>query len=354
MVSVTTLVICAVVVYIVYWMYTVRAQRVPNVPYLKTWKVWIGDFIEIQRNYTRWYDWLYELQTGIFRGKSFCLSGPMFPPVIQMAPTEAMTRHILKDRFENYPISESRIEHLQEVFGHGIFASNGAQWRSHRKAAANIFTLRLLRDDMTPVFVESGVHMITRLSAAAAAAAAAAGGSDSGGGTAIDLQDLFFRHTLDAFCMIAFGQDMQAQQQAINSSTPKDGKAGGSGGGGGGAATTVEHAFGKAFDTVQALVTLRFFDLLWRVKRVLNVGTEKTIRQQTAILNRYAFQFVQSRRDAMSKGVASNKRTDLISHFMAQATKDGTELSDAQLRDIIVKYESRATHRVFGFCHLFN
>jgi cytochrome P450 len=105
----------------------------------------------------------------------------------------------------------------------------------------------------------------------------------------------------------------------------------------------------------------RFFDPLWRLKRKLNLGLERKIKEQMAILNRYALQFVKSRRREIEVercsafplqllsfahypllccGVVQEgkERTDLISHFMNQAKKDGTALSDNQLRDIIVNF----------------
>jgi hypothetical protein len=55
-----------------------------------------------------------------------------------------------------------------ELFGAGIFASNGDAWLKQRKAASNIFTKRLLRDAMTPVFVEHAGFAAAKLKAVAA------------------------------------------------------------------------------------------------------------------------------------------------------------------------------------------
>jgi hypothetical protein len=140
------------------------------------------------------------------------------------------------------------------VFGAGIFGTNGKEWLRQRKAASNIFTLRLLRDGMCPVFMKDARFVVDRLQAVAGThrlilcfvcvcsgvlmiwcvcfwCAAAEGGS-------LDMQDLFLRFTMQSFCEIAFGEDVGLLQNKE------------------------PHPFPKAFDFGMVLITLICFAFL--------------------------------------------------------------------------------------------
>jgi hypothetical protein len=72
----------------------------------------------------------------------------------------------------------------QELFGDGILGSDGASWLSKRKAASAIFTLRLLREGMSPVFSEHAELVVNLLKEKCATR------------SSIDMQALFFRFTM--------------------------------------------------------------------------------------------------------------------------------------------------------------
>ena len=50
----------------------------------------------------------------------------------------------MKTNFKNYEKSEDINAFLKEFLGTGIFASDGAIWKFHRKVAVNMFSRRLL------------------------------------------------------------------------------------------------------------------------------------------------------------------------------------------------------------------
>ncbi len=284
-----------------YMIWTNRAQTIPGVATPSPNYPVIGHALQLLKRQDDFYDWLVELhQSRQFRGRSFVISLPATPPFLQPNPTEANCRHILKDKFENYTIGDYRRSVLGELFGSGIFGSDGDAWRTQRKSAANIFTLRLLRDDMTPVFVAHGNQLIRRLTKAAHSH------------TPVEMQDLFFRHTMSSFCQIAFGEDLHLLDR------------------------DEQHPFAKAFDLGQYLMCQRFLDPFFGWEKKFQMGgNEKEITKQVAIMNRYAYEFVAHRREDIKNG---KERTDLISHFMAQARKDGVEMTDQQLRDVIINF----------------
>ncbi len=52
------------------------------------------------------------------------------------------TQYVLKQRMDNFVKGRPMVRKLGPVLGHGIFASDGARWKAHRKLASNIFSVR--------------------------------------------------------------------------------------------------------------------------------------------------------------------------------------------------------------------
>lgn len=69
----------------------------------------------------------------------------------------------------------------RELFGYGIFATDGEAWKKQRKVASYIFTARNLKDHMTKVFLENGAVVCEKLD------------MYSKNNVAFDIQDMFFR-----------------------------------------------------------------------------------------------------------------------------------------------------------------
>lgn len=134
-------------------------------------------------------------------------------------------KHVLKDNFDNYSKQFLR-ERSLELLGDGIFNADGAHWRQQRKTASHIFKRAELRGFMTEVFVEHARTLLARLDTYAQS------------GAEFDLQDLFYRYTLDSIGRIAFGVDL-------------------------GCLTKESVPFATAFDTAQEICMLRLIDPTW-------------------------------------------------------------------------------------------
>jgi cytochrome P450 len=52
--------------------------------------------------------------------------------------TPEAVKHVLKDKFERYEKTSVIQEPLSEFLGNGIFTSDGAIWRLHRKIAVQM------------------------------------------------------------------------------------------------------------------------------------------------------------------------------------------------------------------------
>jgi cytochrome P450 len=116
------------------------------------------------------------------------------------------------------------LKHLVgELWGDGIFTSDGAVWKFHRKVASHLFTHRLLRES-TFVATKHTTRMINHLKSKCHN-----NNSNSNEKSyVLDMQDMYFRLTMDVFSVIAFGEDFE--------STTRD----------------EQHEFAVAFDSVSS------------------------------------------------------------------------------------------------------
>jgi cytochrome P450 len=211
--------------------------------------------------------------------------------------------HMLLGNFANY-VKGPRLHYVfREFFGKGIFASDGAVWKVHRKIASHMFSRRLL---------QLGTGVATRNAARLLSCLQVAAGRDQ----AVDAKDLFFRFTMDTFTSIAFGLDLGSLEVAAT------GTGTGTATGGDAAAATEEvenvlamvpqHKFATAFDIVQRDIFLRFGDPLWQMKRVLWFvpSRETNIRTQVKVINEFCYGVIAGRRRDMTQATTTGQQQE--------------------------------------------
>jgi cytochrome P450 len=57
---------------------------------------------------------------------------------------------------------------MRDLFGHGIFATDGEKWRHQRKLASHEFSTKVLRDFSSDVFRMNSAKLAEKISYAAA------------------------------------------------------------------------------------------------------------------------------------------------------------------------------------------
>ncbi|GMJ00824.1 cytochrome P450, family 94, subfamily C, polypeptide 1 [Hibiscus trionum] len=204
--------------------------------------------------------------------------------------------HILRTRFENYPKGKPFSALLGDLLGKGIFNVDGDSWKFQRKTASlelGSISIRMHAFDI----VESEVRtrLIPLLS------------SVSGEKRALDLQDVFRRFSFDNICMFSFGFDPRCLELSLPVSE-----------------------FADAFDLASKLSAQRGLapsSLIWKAKRVLNLGSEKELKQAIKMVDEFAQCMINQRRE-----MGFSDRHDLLSRFM------GTIDDDKYLRDIVVSF----------------
>ncbi|KAL5994717.1 hypothetical protein ACLOJK_024770 [Asimina triloba] len=129
----------------------------------------------------------------------------------------------------------------------------------------------------------------------------------------IDLQDVLERFAFDNVCKVSFNEDPKCLGDG------DDGRG------------ELSPQFTQAFEVGENLSAGRFTYLLpflWRIKKFLNVGTEKQLKESTSTVHGFATKIIQSR---MKNG--SHANDDLLSRFIAN--KDNSE---EFIRDIVVSF----------------
>ncbi|CAL4913328.1 unnamed protein product [Urochloa decumbens] len=219
----------------------------------------------------------------------------------------ANVEHFLRGSFDNYPKGPKFASLLHDFLGHGIFNADGDAWRAQRKVASHEFNTRSLR-----AFVARCVHaeLHGRLLPLLRRAAAS--------GDGIDLQDVLERFAFDNICRVAFDHDPRQ--------LPDDG---------GGAA---DGSFADAFRDAANLSAGRFRYAVpgfWKVKKALNVGSERRLRESIAMVHDFADRIIQSRREEMRRD--GFEKHDLLSRFMASQDETYSE-SEVPLRDVVISF----------------
>lgn len=217
----------------------------------------------------------------------------------------AVVEHALKTHFENYPKGDKFIALLRDFLGEGIFNSDGELWRVQRKTASYEFNTRSLRQFvMHNVTVEIESRLVPILFRAEAA------------GRVLDLQDLLERFAFDNICKLAFNVD--------------PGCLAGDG--------TGEGEFMRAFEEAARISSERFmsaFPLLWVLKRRLNVGSERRLRESIATVHEFAEDIIRSRMEESREA----HDEDLLSRFIGhESVYENGSASTEFLRDIVISF----------------
>lgn len=96
------------------------------------------------------------------------------------------------------------------------------------------------------------------------------------------------RMTLDSICKVGFGVE-------IGTLAPN----------------LPDNHFAKAFDTANIVVTLRFIDPLWRIKRYVNVGSEALLDKSIKIIDDLTYSVIR-RRKAEIKEAGQNSENNKV------------------------------------------
>nr|GEV65401.1 cytochrome P450 704C1-like [Tanacetum cinerariifolium] len=209
-------------------------------------------------------------------------------PIHSEVCTPVNVEYILKTNFANYTKGKYNIGILKDLLGDGIFAVDGDKWHHQRKLASLEFSIKVLRDFSTAIFKSCTVKLAERISLLAAAE------------KTIDLQDLLLKSTLDSIFKVELGFDLDTLS-GLNEEN---------------------NQFMKAMDDSNELVYRRFADLLWKVKRYLNIGQEANLKENLRITDKFVYELIRKKRDQLKDGNLYRGREDILSRFLMESEND--------------------------------
>ncbi|KAL6660058.1 hypothetical protein ACP70R_002180 [Stipagrostis hirtigluma subsp. patula] len=284
--------------------WSLRKQKGP-----RSWPI-IGATVEQLRNYHSMHDWLVEY---LSKHRTVTVDMPFTSYTYIADPVNV--EHVLKTNFTNYPKGDVYRSYMHVLLGDGIFNADGELWRKQRKTASFEFASKNLRDFSAIVFREYSLKLSSILSQA------------SKTGKVVDMQELFMRMTLDSICKVGFGVEIGT----LSPDLP-------------------ENSFAQAFDAANIIVTLRFIDPLWRLKRFLHVGSEALLEQSIKLVDEFTYSVIRRRKAEIVEARASGKQEkgdeqikhDILSRFIELGEASGDDGSgfgdDKSLRDVVLNF----------------
>ncbi|XP_070672890.1 cytochrome P450 704C1-like [Malus domestica] len=97
-------------------------------------------------------------------------------------------------------------------------------------------------------------------------------------------------------------------------------------------------AFMKAFDESTALTYFRYIDPFWKLKRILNLGSEASLKKYVKVIDDFVHQVISSKRRLQEEQKDVIDKEDILSRFLLESAKNPEEMNDKYLRDIILNF----------------
>ncbi|CAI0405967.1 unnamed protein product [Linum tenue] len=249
-------------------------------------------------NFDRMHDWLVnylsECQTVVV---------PMPSTTYTYIADPASVEHVLKTNFANYPKGETYHSYMEVLLGDGIFNVDGELWRKQRKTASFEFASKNLRDFSTVVFREYSLKLSAILT------------ETSSHNQVVDMQELLMRMTLDSICKVGFGVEIGTLAPDLP-----------------------ENQFAQAFDTANIIVTLRFIDPLWRIKKLFNAGSEALLDKSIKIINDFTYSVIRRRKAELEEAQMRQMKHDILSRFIELGEDPESKMTDKSLRDVVLNF----------------
>jgi len=228
-------------------------------------------------------------------------------------------KYILKDNFQNYPNPALRKIIANELFGQGIFMSNGESWKSQRNMAVPFF--RSIKTDSSRIIDTYTYHTKIFLEILE---------KKFQEKEVVVMQKLFKRLTMDIFCEIGFGVQIGSLQNPVE--------------------------FSELFDWTQEEMGLRFINPLRKF------FTNRTWNKYIAKMDEFIYNIIRTRKKELEDSSPQTRqilseKTDLLSRLFLHSDQSDKPLSDKILRDMIVNFliagrDTTATLLTWTFYHL--
>lgn len=267
----------------------------------------IGCLISYYKNRRRLIDWYTQI-LSVSPSQTVVLSRFGAPRTIVTANPKNV-EYILKSNFNNYPKGKQFTEILGDFLGVGIFNVDGKKWNEQRKFASHEFSAKSLRES---VFVALDDVVRTRLEPLLNSLAES--------NAVLDLQDVLRRFSFDTICKVILGVDpltVTGPPDLISSRSP----------------------LSEAMDRASELCARRGSApvyAVWKFKRLLNLGSEKLLREAVGKVHECVNEIIQAKKEKLHEKNSSNSiaagRDDLLSRSLMAG------YGDEIVRDMVISF----------------
>ncbi|CAI9113086.1 OLC1v1013622C1 [Oldenlandia corymbosa var. corymbosa] len=216
--------------------------------------------------------------------------------------------YILKSNFENYPKGRPFTALLGDFLGRGIFNVDGELWQVQRKFSSHEFSARSLREFVVETLEEEvGEKLLPLLGIAAK------------NGKVLDLQEVLRRFAFDSICKVSLGVDPCCLDLSLSDETPP---------------------LALAFDRASEFCAKRGVapvPIVWKIKRALNLGSEKELKESVEIVRCYVNEIIESKKNKLAEKKKLDDKGgkgegDLLSRLLLAGH------DDEMVRDMVISF----------------
>uniref|UniRef100_A0A1W7HBU8 Cytochrome P450 n=1 Tax=Scoparia dulcis TaxID=107240 RepID=A0A1W7HBU8_SCODU len=284
----------------------------------------IGSFLAILENSGRILQWTSDILLSTSH-QTFSLHLPFGQRLIFTA-NAANVQHILKSNFHVYEKGDFIRTALKDILGDSIVNVDGDEWKFQRQISIHEFNTKSFRKFVgTVVDSELADRLIPILKTAAAKR------------SVLDLQDILQRFAFDNICQVAFGYD----PAYLLPSLP-------------------QAEFTDAFDEAVKLCSERmnaFTPQIWKVKRALNIGSEKQLRIAVNHAREFVKEIIRKKKKPNSNKNNNNadvadktlESADLLSRFLNSNHSDEDFVTDVVMGFILAGRDSTSAALTWFF-----
>jgi cytochrome P450 len=241
----------------------------------------------------RLHDWMRE-QSLASGGKPWLLTVVGQLPRVVLSSPEAY-EDVFKTQFDVFVRGPG--ETVKEVLGEGIFNVDGDKWKHQRRVTSHLFSMHMLKDCMNAVIREKTVKLRDVLAKCAER------------GDVVSIKSLLNKFTADTFTRIGFGVEANGLDDPVE--------------------VECKQPLDAALQVVQ--VRLQSPVWLWKLRRLLNIGSERVMRESMQQVNDTIEQIVAKSLDNKQKaksGVDSSHKDLMTLMLQSGDFTDVREIHD--------------------------
>ncbi|KAG6621243.1 putative cytochrome P450 [Phytophthora cinnamomi] len=289
-----------------------ETRKLPPVP--KTTLPILKNILDAGGNAERFHDWMNEQSTE-FENRPWMFTIPGRPANIVLSSPD-LFQDVLVTQDDVFLRGPSGQYISFDLFGNGMVITDGDLWFYHRKTASHLFSMQMMKDVMEATVREKLGVFLNVLDIYHKR------------GQQFSAKQELSHFTMDVIAKIAFSIELDT----LKNSPDRDD----------------DHEFLKAFNKACVAFGVRIQSpmWLWRLKRFLNVGWEKTFRENNTIIQNFINDVVVQSMNRKAEFAAKGEKMvarDLITLFMESNLRQTEDIhiedDDATImRDMVMSF----------------